>query len=164
MSLDLLSSATATEPWKEPASFWGGLSHAVRGISGPVATLSLPALRYNALDMVVRAGGVPIRVASKSVRVREFLPDRMKIGVRLSTENPEGWVSPKELKGRVTLANLFGTPAAGRTVRAQVHLTPALPTLHKWKAYRFSDPMRAKESFNDVLSDGTTAMGPDATS
>ena len=43
MSLDLLSSATATEPWKELASFWGGLSHAVRGISGPVATLSLPA-------------------------------------------------------------------------------------------------------------------------
>ncbi|MBD8024967.1 amino acid deaminase/aldolase [Microbacterium gallinarum] len=73
MSLDLLSSATATEPWKEPASFWGGLSHAVRDVSGPVATLSLPALRYNALDMVVRAGGVPIRVASKSVRVREAI-------------------------------------------------------------------------------------------
>ncbi|KRB39061.1 alanine racemase [Microbacterium sp. Root180] len=70
MSLDLLSSNTATEPWKDPASFWGALTQAVSGISGPVATLSLPALRYNALDMVVRAGGVPIRVASKSVRVR----------------------------------------------------------------------------------------------
>ena len=73
MSLDLLTSPAATEPWKQPASFWGGLSHAVREISGPVATLSLPALRYNALDMVVRAGGVPIRVASKSVRVREAI-------------------------------------------------------------------------------------------
>jgi D-serine deaminase-like pyridoxal phosphate-dependent protein len=73
MSLDLLSSPIATEPWKNPASFWGGLTHAVRDISGPVATLSLPALRYNALDMVVRAGGVPIRVASKSVRVREAI-------------------------------------------------------------------------------------------
>jgi D-serine deaminase-like pyridoxal phosphate-dependent protein len=73
MSLDLLSSPTASEPWNDPASFWGGLVHAVRDLSGPIATLSLPALRYNALDMVVRAGGVPIRVASKSVRVREAI-------------------------------------------------------------------------------------------
>lgn len=73
MTLDLLSSSTATEPWKDPASYWGALTQAVSGISGPVAALSLPALRYNALDMVVRAGGVPIRVASKSVRVREVI-------------------------------------------------------------------------------------------
>ncbi len=73
MSLDLLSSHTATEPWKDPGSYWGALTEAVSGISGPVATISLPALRYNALDMVVRAGGVPIRVASKSVRVREAI-------------------------------------------------------------------------------------------
>ena len=31
------------------------------------------ALRYNALDLLVRSGGVPIRVASKSIRVREVL-------------------------------------------------------------------------------------------
>lgn len=73
MTLDLLSSSAATEPWKDPASYWGALTQAVSGISGPVAALSLPALRYNALDMVVRAGGVPIRVASKSVRVREVI-------------------------------------------------------------------------------------------
>lgn len=73
MSLDLLSSSTAMEPWKDPAAHWGALTRAVEGVSGPVATLSLPALRYNALDMVVRAGGVPIRVASKSVRVREAI-------------------------------------------------------------------------------------------
>lgn len=70
MSLDLLSTTTATEPWKDPTSYWRALTHAVADLSGPIATLSLPALRYNALDMVVRAGGVPIRVASKSVRVR----------------------------------------------------------------------------------------------
>ncbi|MFE7844415.1 alanine racemase [Microbacterium sp. NPDC057407] len=70
MSLDLLSTPTATEPWTDPAAYWTALSRAVEGLSGPIATLSLPALRYNALDMVVRAGGVPIRLASKSVRVR----------------------------------------------------------------------------------------------
>ena len=49
------------------------MTDAVAGVSGPVAALNLAALRYNALDMVVRSSGVPIRVASKSVRVRDVL-------------------------------------------------------------------------------------------
>ena len=73
MSLDLLSATVASEPWKDASAFWRDLEDAVSGVSGPVATLSLPALRYNALDMVVRAGGVPLRIASKSVRVREVI-------------------------------------------------------------------------------------------
>lgn len=73
MSLDLLSTPTATKPWAHPASYWGAMTHALADISGPVAAINAEALRYNALDLVVRAGGVPIRVASKSVRVREVL-------------------------------------------------------------------------------------------
>ncbi|MCR2818387.1 alanine racemase [Microbacterium sp. zg.Y1090] len=46
------------------------MTAAIAGLSGPVAAISIPALRANTLDLVVRAGGVPIRVASKSVRVR----------------------------------------------------------------------------------------------
>ncbi|MET0736481.1 MAG: alanine racemase [Microbacterium sp.] len=75
MSLDLLSlSASPTsEPWRDPAEYWGGMTRALDGTSGPVAAINLDALRYNALDMLVRAAGVPIRVASKSVRVREII-------------------------------------------------------------------------------------------
>lgn len=63
----------ARPPASDPAAYWQGLTRAVSGISGPVATLHVGALRHNALDMLVRSGGVPIRVASKSVRVREVL-------------------------------------------------------------------------------------------
>lgn len=73
MSLDLLSTPPATKPWEDPAFYWGALTHALAGVSGPVAAIDSAALRYNALDLVVRAGGVPIRVASKSVRVRAVL-------------------------------------------------------------------------------------------
>ena len=55
------------------------MTHAVEGVSGPVAAIDVSALRYNALDMVVRAGGVPIRVASKSVRVREVIDATLAI-------------------------------------------------------------------------------------
>ena len=72
MTLDLLAppSTIAPEPWRASASYWPRLSRAVAHLSGPVATIDVAALRHNALDMVVRAAGVPIRVASKSVRVR----------------------------------------------------------------------------------------------
>lgn len=73
MSLDLLSTPAATRPWTDAASYWGGMTRAVGDRSGPVAAVNVDALRYNALDLLVRAGGVPIRVASKSVRVREIL-------------------------------------------------------------------------------------------
>ena len=77
MSLDLLTptpasaaapatAATAAEPWRERTA-------AIAGLSGPVAAIDVDALRYNALDLVVRSGGVPIRVASKSIRVRDVL-------------------------------------------------------------------------------------------
>ncbi len=76
MTIDLLAAAGARPPgtsWKDPASYWGAMSHALADVSGPVAAINADALRYNALDLVVRAGGVPIRVASKSVRVRAVI-------------------------------------------------------------------------------------------
>ncbi|MEU1970077.1 amino acid deaminase/aldolase [Microbacterium sp. NPDC019599] len=75
MTLDLLAGPQPTEAplWAEPARYWQAMTAAVADVSGPVAAVSVPALRYNALDMAVRAGGVPIRVASKSVRVRELI-------------------------------------------------------------------------------------------
>lgn len=74
MVLDLLSEpAGALAPWRDPEAYWTARSRAVAPLSGPIATIDLDALRYNALDLVVRSSGVPIRVASKSIRVREVL-------------------------------------------------------------------------------------------
>ncbi len=73
--LDLLAATPGAdaEPWRAPERYWGAMTAAIAGLSGPVAAVNVTALRYNALDLVVRAGGVPIRVASKSVRVRELI-------------------------------------------------------------------------------------------
>ena len=73
MTMDLMDAVGAGTPWADAAAYWAAMTDAVADVSGPVAALNLAALRYNALDMVVRSAGVPIRVASKSVRVREVL-------------------------------------------------------------------------------------------
>ncbi len=59
--------------WHDPARYWPRLSAATGHLPAPVAVIDREALRHNAMDLLVRAGGLPIRVASKSVRVRSVL-------------------------------------------------------------------------------------------
>src|SRR5262245_30866211 len=49
------------------------LDAATKGLAAPLAVIDLDALEANADDLVRRADGVPIRVASKSIRVRWVL-------------------------------------------------------------------------------------------
>lgn len=76
--LELGSAVMAPQwPWDaDPESYWGAIDRAVRdhGASdSPVAVLELTALRHNLADLRARAAGVPIRVASKSLRVRSVI-------------------------------------------------------------------------------------------
>lgn len=68
-----LSGGSAAEPWQNPGAYWASLGRAVEEVPAPAAVLELDALRWNARDLVRRAGGVPLRVASKSLRVRGVL-------------------------------------------------------------------------------------------
>lgn len=71
--------AAAERTWTTPGAFWPSLSAATARLDPPLGVLHLPALRHNAHDMLRRARGAapgpvkPIRVASKSVRVRSVL-------------------------------------------------------------------------------------------
>ena len=79
--LDLTASSTTAEAraWEDPASWWPRLTSATAHLPAPVGIIDLGALRHNAMDLLVRAGGIPIRVASKSVRVRSVLDAVLRI-------------------------------------------------------------------------------------
>lgn len=62
-----------SEPWRDPARYWGDLATATADLDTPFGAISLPALAHNAHDMLRRSNGTTIRVASKSVRVRGVL-------------------------------------------------------------------------------------------
>jgi D-serine deaminase-like pyridoxal phosphate-dependent protein len=64
---------TTEQPWTDPSSYWGDLTAATADLDTPIGAISLPALAYNAFDMLRRANGTTIRVASKSVRVRSVI-------------------------------------------------------------------------------------------
>ncbi|HTN58760.1 MAG TPA: amino acid deaminase/aldolase [Protaetiibacter sp.] len=60
-------------PWRRPAEWWPQLAAATDGLEPPYGVISVEALAANAFDMLDRAQGTSIRVASKSVRVRGVL-------------------------------------------------------------------------------------------
>ena len=77
MTLDLAATellhAAGTQPWRQTADYWGRLTGATASFSAPVVTLGLEALAHNAQDVLRRAKDKPVRVASKSIRVRGVL-------------------------------------------------------------------------------------------
>jgi D-serine deaminase-like pyridoxal phosphate-dependent protein len=56
-----------------PSGDYARYERALAGVEAPVALVDLDAMWQNAADMLRRAGGKPIRVASKSVRCRPLL-------------------------------------------------------------------------------------------
>jgi len=123
MTLDLRGMSTTTpavsgEPWRDASTYWRARTDAVAHLPGPVATIDVDALRYNALDLVVRSSGVPIRVASKSIRVREVLDATLTIpgyaGILAFTLPEALWLA--ETHDDIVL----GYPTADRAAIAQL--------------------------------------------
>ncbi|MFZ3452294.1 amino acid deaminase/aldolase [Arthrobacter sp. 7Tela_A1] len=74
-----LGTAPSGRPWQQPERYWTGLEQAVAHLPAPAAVLELDALRWNARDLLRRAGGKPLRVASKSIRVRAVLEALLRL-------------------------------------------------------------------------------------
>ncbi|MDP2827401.1 MAG: alpha-2-macroglobulin [Sulfuricellaceae bacterium] len=104
----------------------------------------------------------PLQLGTTTVKVQEFMPDRMKISTKLSAEVVEGWVSPKNLKAKINVQNLFGAPAQNRRVETVLTLSPAWPNFRSYPDYAFFDPQRAKERFSEPLEKAETDAQGDA--
>ena len=131
------------------------LSHTPQGTS--------PTGNYTINLNILKDGNVLRQIGSTTVKVQEFMPDRMKVSAQLLTAGDvpaaalsDGWVHPKDLKGRINALNLFGTPAENRRVELALTLSPAYPAFRAFADYQFYDPQRAKEGFNENLPEGKT--------
>lgn len=118
--------------------------------------LSSPAGAYTVAISLVHPREGRDLIGSTVVQVRDFLPDRLRMSTRLSSESAQGWVSPERLTVRVDLQNLFGTPAAHRRVTARMVLTPAFPEFTSFPGFQFHDPQASHQSFEENLAPAVT--------
>lgn len=106
-----LSDVPSARPGADPAPHWPRLSAATAHLDPPLGVIDRAALAYNAADLVRRAGGMPIRVASKSIRVRGILEAVLAqpgfAGVLAYTLPEALWLASPRAAGTV------GAPASG---------------------------------------------------
>ncbi len=111
-----------------------------------------PTGTYQAVAYLVRDERRRDTLGSTSFKLQEFEPDRMKVQLTLSAKPVEGWLKPDDVKARITAAQLFGEPAAGRRVEGELSLTSALPQFARYTDYRFQIGDRPVEPYHETLT------------
>ncbi|OGH57377.1 MAG: hypothetical protein A3G34_04255 [Candidatus Lindowbacteria bacterium RIFCSPLOWO2_12_FULL_62_27] len=113
--------------------------------------LEIPA--YARLGAYAVSAGMPgarMSYGSGAFSVEEFMPDRMKVDLRLKSPKID---AGKPAMFAVSAEHLFGGAAAGRAVQARVHLrcTPFSPK--GFEDFRFDHPLNAFEQEGVSLND-----------
>ncbi len=111
---------------------------------------------YHFTLYILKDGQRHAELGTTVVRVEEFLPDRMNIQAHFSAPLSKGWISPKDLKGLMTLRNLFGTAAEKHKASGALYLSPSYPAFAGFRDYHFFDPLATKKSFNEQLGETLT--------
>lgn len=156
--VDARGAVVKREKLKLPSTGFESASHKTEGSSSTGTYMANLYLVRGTEQEVRRGEALPnVLLGSTPVKVQEFQPDRMKLSVRFSAEQPEGWVSPQDLKVHIHLQNLFGTPAADRRVTARLSLLPVYPVFSSFRDYSFYDPQRAKNGFDEDLPETKTS-------
>lgn len=107
--------------------------------------LESPTGQYQADVSLIDAGGRHQALGGTSFSVEDYQPDRLRIRAAVEGSTARGWLQPGEHSARVSLENLFGTPAQGRRVRGRLILQPVSPQFADHPDFVFTDPFRDPE-------------------
>lgn len=99
----------------------------------------------------------PTTVGTVTIRVEEFVPDKLRISAQIEPGKAIGWIPLDKTKFHVSLNNLFGSPAENRVIKPELTLSPVSPFVPKYKQYTFINPnsndaKAAKEFLNETKS------------
>jgi uncharacterized protein YfaS (alpha-2-macroglobulin family) len=113
---------------------------------------SAPTGTYEAAAYLVKDEKHREVLGTTTFKVQEFEPDRMKVQLELAATPIAGWLRPDDVKARITVAHLFGQPAANRRVEGELSLTPALPRFTGYPDHRFQIGEVIKEPYHEALA------------
>lgn len=99
-------------------------------------------------------------LGSATIKIAEFLPDRMRIGSTFTTHSKDGWVLPEGLGAQVSLWNLYGAPAVDRRISGKILLAPKPVSFSQYPGFVFVDPLlnpdKPLKVFTENLPDAKT--------
>ncbi|MDR0291857.1 MAG: hypothetical protein LBI01_03675, partial [Elusimicrobium sp.] len=127
--------------------------------------LTFPTGTYNAYIYDISDEKRPSQLGTASLRLEEFQEDKLKIKANILGAGKKGWSPLEGLSAKVTLENMFGTPAQGNRVRADITLAPLTFKFAKFKDFTFNDPYlnpkkaNYQQSTQPLIDDVTDAQG-----
>ncbi len=98
-------------------------------------------------------------IGSTSVQVEEFQPDKLKVNTDLTALPPQavkGWVLPEDISAEVRVLNLYGTPAVGNRVKAELSISPAAMSFDGYKEFTFFSPGEYARHTESSLGENVT--------
>jgi uncharacterized protein YfaS (alpha-2-macroglobulin family) len=122
--------------------------------------------KYTVKLYVVKDNKLEHLLGYSSLRVEEFLPDRLKMQAHLvpaaQTDAALAWLSPDDLKAKISLWNLFGSTAVDHRVKGKIVIAPRMKAVYfpQFEGYRFadllSDSTQLRHVFKEDLTEGHT--------
>ena len=144
-----------TDPWLRPAEYWPALHAATAELDPPFGVISIPALAHNAFDMLRRAGGTSIRIASKSVRVRGVIDAVLALpgysGVLAYTLLEALWLAEGDAAHEGITDVVVGYPSVDRASFRRLALDPLLAS----RVTVMIDSVEQLDYIDAVISPGT---------
>lgn len=122
---------------------------------------SSPTGQYHIHLYTVKDSKQDTLLGSNSVRVEEFLPDRLKMTAEIIASKTNGWISPLDLKAKISLWNLFGLPASNYRVTAKMIFAPQSLYFSKYSDYHFVDPLLDSNKPLKVFTENLTETHTD---
>ena len=95
-------------------------------------------------------GHIDSTIGNGNFMVQEFVPDTMKMTATINDEKTDGWISPNNIVAKVSLNNLYETPATDRRVSANASLRPTDFSFKEYRDYKFTSNFIK----NGAMSDG----------
>jgi alpha-2-macroglobulin len=102
-------------------------------------------------------------ISSVTFRLEEFEPDRLTISASLGDKNAPEFLPLSQLRGKVTLRNLFGVAAAGNRVKAKFFASPWDGSLPQFPGYTFGTEIAYSDRQNYTHDLGELVTNDDGT-
>jgi uncharacterized protein YfaS (alpha-2-macroglobulin family) len=115
------------------------------------ATFSPPPTAMTGTYTVQVYTGNDVLLNSYEISVEEFMPDRMKVGLKLDKAD---YKAGEEVTAIIQADNLFGTPAAGRNYQCELNLSKGTFSTDKFPDYNFF--LHNEFNFNTDMREGKT--------
>jgi len=92
-------------------------------------------------------------LSSLTIRIEDFIPNKMNISVNFGEEEKKLWVNASNLDAIITLDTLYGGKAINRKITTNLNISPGYFSIPTFQDYNFYNAKSIARTFDEELGD-----------